>query len=99
MSTMDYLTVTYAGASAVIISEAYTKMPASLSQLMETESISIWYSVPFALIQLLQHGLLEERNLESLRWVLYGGEPSHPSTSETHDLVAAGQIQQCLWAG
>ena len=78
MSTMDYLTVTYAGASAVIISEAYTKMPASLSQLMETESISIWYSVPFALIQLLQHGLLEERNLESLRWVLYGGEPFAP---------------------
>lgn len=78
MSTMDYLTVTYAGASTVIISEAYTKIPASLSALMEKEAISIWYSVPFALIQLLQHGLLEQRNLQSLRWVLYGGEPFAP---------------------
>lgn len=78
MSTMDYLTTTYAGASAVIISEAYTKMPASLSALMEKEAITIWYSVPFALIQLLHHGLLEQRNLQSLRWVLYGGEPFAP---------------------
>ena len=78
MSTMDYLTVTYAGASAVIISEAYTKIPASLSRLMQDEAISIWYSVPFALIQLLQHGLLEQRDLSSLRWVLYGGEPFAP---------------------
>ena len=78
MSTMDYLTVTYAGACSVIISEAYTKLPASLSELMEKQAISIWYSVPFALIQLLQHGLLEKRNLQSLRWVLYGGEPFAP---------------------
>lgn len=78
MSTMDYLTVTYAGASAVIISEAYTKMPASLSKLIQDEAISVWYSVPFALIQLLQHGLLEQRDLSSLRWVLYGGEPFAP---------------------
>ncbi len=75
MSTMDYLTVTYAGATTVIISEAYMKLPASLARFMEEQQFTIWYSVPFALIQLLLHGQLEKRNLESIRWVLYGGEP------------------------
>ena len=45
---------------------------------MEDEQLTIWYSVPFALIQLLLHGVLEERNLLSIRWVLYGGEPFPP---------------------
>ncbi len=75
MSTMDYLTVTFAGATTVIISEAYMKLPASLSTFMEQQQFTIWYSVPFALIQLLLYGQLEQRNLKTIRWVLYGGEP------------------------
>lgn len=75
MSTFEYFTGPLCGATTVIISEAHTKLPASLSALMETERLSIWYSVPFALVQLLLRGALETRNLESLRWVLFGGEP------------------------
>ena len=75
MSTFAFLSSPFAGASTVILPEAHTKMPASLSQLMEKENISIWYSVPLALTQLLQRGVLESRSLESLRWILYGGEP------------------------
>jgi acyl-coenzyme A synthetase/AMP-(fatty) acid ligase len=45
---------------------------------METERLTIWYSVPFALIQLLLRGVLEARDLSSLRWVLFGGEPFPP---------------------
>ncbi len=78
MSTLGYLTGPYAGATTVMVSEAHTKMPASLSALIETERISIWYSVPTALIQLLQYGALEKRDLTCLRWVLYGGEPFAP---------------------
>jgi acyl-coenzyme A synthetase/AMP-(fatty) acid ligase len=37
--------------------------------------MTFWYSVPFALIQLLLRGALEQRDLSSLRWVLFGGEP------------------------
>ncbi|NEQ52235.1 MAG: amino acid adenylation domain-containing protein [Leptolyngbya sp. SIO3F4] len=75
MSTLDYFSGPLVGATTVIIPEAYTKMPASLSQLAQDEALTIWYSVPFALIQLLLRGVLEERNLSSLRWVLFGGEP------------------------
>ncbi|MEM9265473.1 MAG: amino acid adenylation domain-containing protein [Cyanobacteria bacterium P01_F01_bin.13] len=75
MSTLDYFSGPLVGATTVIIPEAYTKMPASLSQLAQDEALTIWYSVPFALIQLLLRGVLEERDLTSLRWVLFGGEP------------------------
>ena len=37
---------------------------------MEDEGLTIWYSVPFALIQLLLRGVLETRDLSPLRWVL-----------------------------
>ncbi|MEM7125430.1 MAG: amino acid adenylation domain-containing protein [Chloroflexota bacterium] len=74
-STFDYFSGPLVGATTVIIPEEHTKLPASLSQLIEDERLTIWYSVPFALIQLLLRGVLQERDLSSLRWIIYGGEP------------------------
>lgn len=78
MSTFDFFAGPLAGATTVIIPEEYTKLPASLSKLIEDEGLTIWYSVPLALIQLLLRGALDARNLSSLRWVLFGGEPFPP---------------------
>ncbi|MEM9619620.1 MAG: amino acid adenylation domain-containing protein [Pseudomonadota bacterium] len=75
MSTFDYLCGPHAGACTVIVSEAHAKLPASLSKLIQDEQLTHWYSVPFALIQLLQHGALDQRDLSALRWVMFGGEP------------------------
>jgi len=75
MATFEYLSGPMRGASTVIIPEGYAKLPASLSKLIADERLTHWYSVPFALIQLLEHGVLEQRDLSSLRWVLFGGEP------------------------
>lgn len=75
MSTFDYFSGPLGGATTIIISEQCTKFPANMSRLIEDEGITIWYSVPWALIQLLQFGALEKRNLGSLRWVMFGGEP------------------------
>jgi len=58
-----------------LVPESHKSFPVSLSQLMEKEKLSIWYSVPLALIQMLQRGVLQDRKLDSLRWVLFGGEP------------------------
>lgn len=74
ISTLGYFTAPMVGASTVILSDAYIKMPASLSQLIEREALTIWYSVPLALIQLLHRGALEDRTMERLRWVLFAGE-------------------------
>jgi amino acid adenylation domain-containing protein len=78
MSTFEFLTGPLCGATTVIISEEATLFPRSLAELIERERLTFWYSVPLALIQLLELGALEERDLSSLRWVLFGGEPFPP---------------------
>jgi len=62
------------GATNVIINEAYQRLPASHSQLLQDEAVTYWYSVPFLLQQLVLRGDLENRDLSALRWVHFGGE-------------------------
>ncbi len=78
MSTFEVLTGPLCGATTVLIPEEVTMFPRSLAELMEREKLTFWYSVPLALIQLLEQGGIEERDLNSLRWVLFGGEPFAP---------------------
>lgn len=78
MSTFEYFTGPLRGATTVIIPEAVTRLPASMSKLIEDERLTIWYSVTTALVQLLLRGALERRDLSRLRWVNYGGEPFPP---------------------
>lgn len=73
-SVQGYFAAPYALATTVIVSDAHTKMPSSLAQLIEKEKITIWFSVPLALIQMLSHGSLEKRDMSSLKWVLFSGE-------------------------
>lgn len=74
LSTFDMYATAVAGGTVVIIPEFVTKFPASLSKLIQDEQINVWYSVPFALIQLMERGALENRDLSSLRWILFAGE-------------------------
>jgi amino acid adenylation domain-containing protein len=73
-ATFDYYAAARAAATTVILSPAVMFLPASLAELVERERISVWYSVPTALVQLLLHGNLGERDLDALRWVLFAGE-------------------------
>ena len=78
MSTFDYLTGPLCGATTIIIPEETTMFPVTLGTLIEQERLTIWYSVPLALIQLVTHGALARIDARSLRWVLFGGEPFPP---------------------
>jgi amino acid adenylation domain-containing protein len=78
MSTFDFFSGPLAGATTIIIPEEYKMLPASLSELIQDERMTIWYSVTTALVELLLRGNLAERDLSSLRWVLFGGEPFPP---------------------
>ena len=73
-ATFDHYAAARAGASTVILTPAALLMPASLSSILERERVSVWYSVPTALVQLSLRGELESRDLRSLRWVLFAGE-------------------------
>jgi len=74
LSTFDFFAGAIAGAATIIIPEALTKFPANLTKLIETERITVWYSVPFALIQLVERGVIEKRDLSAVRWILFAGE-------------------------
>ena len=67
-----------AGATNVVIDEPHQMMPASLTQLLEDTGVTVWYSVPFSLRQMLSRGVLAERDLSKLRWALFGGEIMPP---------------------
>ena len=61
-------------AAIVVVPEPHQRMPASHAQLLEQHKVTIWYSVPFLLQQLVLRGDLSNRDLSSLRWVQVGGE-------------------------
>lgn len=107
MSTFDYLTSMLCGATTVIIPESYAIFPVNLAQLIEEERLTIWYSVPFALIQLLLRGNIEERDFSSLRWIMYGGEPfalshlralmEHLPTTRISNVYGPAEVNQCTY--
>jgi amino acid adenylation domain-containing protein len=107
MSTFDFFSGPLRGATTVIIPEAYTKLPASLSKLIQDERLTIWYSVTTALVQLLLRGVLQSRDLSALRWILYGGEPFHPRqlrelmmlvpSARVSNVYGPAEVNQCTY--
>jgi amino acid adenylation domain-containing protein len=107
MSTFGYLTSVLAGATTILIPPAYTKVPASLSQLIQDQRVTIWYSVPFALIQLLERGVPKRRDLSQIRWILYGGEPfaarhinrlrEHCPAATVSNVYGPAEVNQCTY--
>ncbi len=73
-STFELFAGPLAGACTVVVPEAHVRMPASLTALVAQERATVWYSVPSLLTSVLARGALEQRDLSSLRWVLFGGE-------------------------
>ena len=73
-ATFDFYAAAHAGATTVILTPAALMMPATLAALLEREQVTVWYSVPAALVQLSLRGDLESRDLRTLRWVLFAGE-------------------------
>jgi amino acid adenylation domain-containing protein len=73
-ATFDYYAAAGVGAATVILTPAALMMPGSLSELLERERVSVWYSVPAALVHLSLRGDLESRDLGAIRWVLFAGE-------------------------
>lgn len=82
ISTFALWSAPSAGAAIVVMPDAHQRMPASLSQRAEDERVTVWYSVPFLLHQLVMRGDLENRDLSSLRLVQLGGEVIQSETLE-----------------
>jgi amino acid adenylation domain-containing protein len=76
LTIFDLFVAATTGACVVLIPDDVAMFPLQVASIIESEKITIWYSVPFALIQLLERGGLG-RHL-ALREVIFAGERFPP---------------------
>jgi amino acid adenylation domain-containing protein len=74
LSVFDVYNTLEAGATVYLITEDLALFPTSLANFIDNQKITIWYSVPSALMLLLLHGRLTPAKLNSLRVILFAGE-------------------------
>jgi amino acid adenylation domain-containing protein len=78
LSVFDIFSTLMVGATLVIAPLEESDSPNKIVEFMREQKISIVYTVPSALISLLMKGNLE-RDIPTLRQVLYAGEPFNPA--------------------
>jgi amino acid adenylation domain-containing protein len=74
LSVFDVFAACGAGACLVVVPENTSIFPARLSQWLERERITVWYSVPSVLTMLATYGNLRGHDLTGLRAVIFAGE-------------------------
>jgi amino acid adenylation domain-containing protein len=74
LSVFDVYNTLEAGATLYMITEDLALFPSRLVEFAEAQRITVWYSVPSALILLLLHADLNAERLKQLRIVLFAGE-------------------------
>ena len=76
LSVLDLYAAFAAGASVHLVPAELAYAPAQLVEFLTARGITVWYSVPSALILMMREGgLLEHAAPDSLRAVLFAGEP------------------------
>lgn len=78
LSIFDFFSTVQRGATVVLVPEAIVRFPASWTKTIESERISVVFTVPYTLITMHEQGAMEDRDCRSLRWILFGGEPYPP---------------------
>jgi acyl-coenzyme A synthetase/AMP-(fatty) acid ligase len=74
LSTFDLYATLRAGAKVVLLPEWASAFPSRLAQTIADKGISVWYSVPSALILMMTRGKLDARSYPALRAILFAGE-------------------------
>jgi amino acid adenylation domain-containing protein len=74
LSVFDIFVAFKTGACLVMVPDEIAPFPMELARWIDAERISVWYSVPSALVRLLLHGNLERFTYSSLRTILFAGE-------------------------
>jgi amino acid adenylation domain-containing protein len=74
LSTFDLYAALGAGASVHLVPDRVAPFAVELARWIHTQRITVWYSVPSALIRLLRQGQLERFDYTALRTVLFAGE-------------------------
>ncbi|MDH3463612.1 MAG: amino acid adenylation domain-containing protein [Acidimicrobiia bacterium] len=74
LSTFDLYAASLVGAPVYLVPKAVSLLPVEVKKFIESNEISVWYSVPSILTMLVEMGGLESGDLQSLRTLLFAGE-------------------------
>lgn len=74
LSVFDIYVAILKGGCICLVPSGLSIFPKSLADFIERESITIWYSVPSILIQLVLYGGLQDRRLHALKYIIFAGE-------------------------
>jgi amino acid adenylation domain-containing protein len=74
LSVFDIYNTIEAGATVYLVTEEIALFPTTLANFIESKGITVWYSVPSALVLLLLHANLQHKKLSRLRTILFAGE-------------------------
>lgn len=107
LSVLDIYGALHSGGVVAIVPDRLSPFSAMLAEWIVREGITIWYSVPSALIRLLKQGRMERFSFGKLRTVLFAGEPfpvkylrdvmaAMPHT-EFHNLFGPTETNVCTW--
>jgi amino acid adenylation domain-containing protein len=75
LSVFDLYAAFHAGASVCLVPEGAGFAARTLVDFVREQRITVWYSVPSALILMIQRGALLDAELPDLRAVMFAGEP------------------------
>jgi amino acid adenylation domain-containing protein len=74
LSVFDIYVALQRGACIVMVPDQIAMFPGHLAKWIRDQRISVWYSVPSALVRMLLHGNLDRVDYPDLRTVLFAGE-------------------------
>lgn len=74
LSVFDVYNAIEAGATLYLVTEDLALFPTTLANFMASQQITVWYSVPSALMLLLLHSDLSAEKVPHLRTILFAGE-------------------------
>jgi amino acid adenylation domain-containing protein len=107
LSVFDIYCALHAGAVVSIVPDRIAAFPTQLADWIERDGITVWYSVPSALVRLLQQGKLERYTFPRLRALLFAGEVfavkhlrevmTRFPKAEFHNLFGPTETNVCTW--
>ncbi|MGB3404751.1 MAG: amino acid adenylation domain-containing protein [Microcoleaceae cyanobacterium] len=74
LSIFDIFTTIKAGGTVILVPPELSVFPRNLAHFISQQQITIWYSVPSVLTQLVNRGNLQQHQFLSLRMILFAGE-------------------------
>ena len=79
MSTFELFSAPIAGAAVAVVTEIEMRFPVEFARVLAEQAVTVVFTVPFALVSLLERSNLADFDHRALRLVMFGGELFEPA--------------------